>query len=83
MGNDGRYAVERTANGEKHYLAHSGGIAPRQLDLAKAIGSVKVLEGGSPVAGDWVKWPTHGLPSKKPCSMFPPARSHYDSRANA
>lgn len=86
VGANGNYAVERTHNGQKHYLALTSDKEQiGEFSLGFATATCKALRSiGGHAEQVWLPWRTAHLPSKKPAAMYPPQRqSVFDHSGRA
>jgi hypothetical protein len=67
------YVVVKAMSGVVSYMADALGVIQR-LSLKQADNVVTLLDAAMFEQPKFVPWPTDHLPSKKPVTMFPPAR---------
>ena len=91
VGVEGKYAIQRTHEGEVRFLSTASSEEVGSWSLGFAEATCKILDGagdtGLMLAGyKWVPWHTDHLNTKRPLSMFPPGRrvlSPFDTLGRA
>ncbi len=73
VGAQREYVVVKAMSGTISYMADELGVI-QHLSLKQADNVVKLLSAGMFQQPAFVPWPTDHLPSKRPMTMFPPAR---------